>query len=426
MTPIKRGRRRFLRDAAVGTCGALFGAGGLLAGRRQSTSEPDAPAIDRESAKDGRATVSHVLSLGALQRHARQAHSSRSRMPETLARLDGITRVHGWMLEGDDILLLGSREPALPALHLDDLAVVLRSAYQVTDTYHQAAGCSIDPRRGDEDPWSIQAVSVFGLPVDCSMAARFVAVDYELKQAAAGIVAIDTVPSMGELARRDIDLCAEAEPIATRPLERSHRLWFCAVYPASPRFALEEDCVFIERPVGVHVLTEEEFFDRRGTRVGAGPPDAMASQFVTAVSRLLASAARPSYAALVGDFRLIEAAKLLRKVRGGAKAIAYLLEEHPIAQVPVPRFVAGVRRDEQLDVACGGEVSEREKDGHRIIESRVTNRRHRSRFEGGVTADIELPENEPGRATSSETTALRRRILAARPTSATVAWAIPA
>jgi len=97
-----------------------------------------------------------------------------------------------------------------------------------------APGCSIDPRPG-EDPWSIQDVTVFGIPPRSSMAARFVSLDYELKKAGAGITMDGTklLPSLFDLKRDAQALCTRA-PDAGQNTAESHRLWFFPLLPSLP------------------------------------------------------------------------------------------------------------------------------------------------------------------------------------------------
>jgi hypothetical protein len=64
----------------------------------------------------------------------------------------------------------------------------------------------------------------------------------------------------------------------------------------------EEDGVLIQKPVGVQVLTEKEFPDRTGQRLGATTASPEAQTFAKQVTQLLTSQTVPRYAALVSDF----------------------------------------------------------------------------------------------------------------------------
>jgi hypothetical protein len=378
---------------------------------------------NRDDHDDPWSSVSIVVSIAALQDDARRLVAQRTGLPDLGTRLGGMTRVIGWMNDGEDIWLLGARDASAAQIELDDLALALRSAYRVSETYNDAPGVSIDPRRGESEPWSVQDVRVFGLPDDCAMAARFVALDYELKKAAAGLAAIDqSIPSVCDLARRDVQFCSNDNGGQTR--DASHRLWFCAKYSERPRFLWEEASAFIRMAVGVQVLTEQEFFDGDARRIGAGPADRAVGQFTSAVSEFLASGRRPSYERLRSDFRLVEAAKLLRIVGGPVEPLAYLLDEHVLATESVPRFVTGIRREEHVEVTCDGEIAQKQVGGRRIVESRMSTVSHRYRFEGGVTCDVAIAPDTRVTPTSAQSAALRRRITAARPSEHSVAWEV--
>lgn len=65
----------------------------------------------------------------------------------------------------------------------------------------------------------------------------------------------------------------------------------------------KEDGVLIQKPVGIQVLTEKEFLDRTGHRLGATTASAEAQTFAQRVTQLLMSRTVPRYDTLVEDFR---------------------------------------------------------------------------------------------------------------------------
>ena len=148
-----------------------------------------------------------ALSLTVLQAQAEQHGGT---LPQQLVQLGGLNRIHGFLLEPDgEVILLGEHDPALPTLHLDDVAVALRNAYQVSAAYQGVLGCTIDPWAGAEDPWRIQRVTVFGMPPTVRMAARHVLVDFELKKVSAGLLLlVQGVPSLHELDMATFSPCA--------------------------------------------------------------------------------------------------------------------------------------------------------------------------------------------------------------------------
>lgn len=177
-----------------------------------------------------------ALSLTLLQQQVATLQRAHRTIPEQLADMGGMTCIQGVMSEPDrELILLGSRDSALPRLHLEDLVVALRNAYQVNAAYHGVPGCTIDPWTGADDPWRIQRVAVSGMP-RVGMSARHVAIDYALKKVSAGIVALGNgVPSLYALRRAADPLCAGPHDQAT-PQTITHRFWFypyCQAHRAS-------------------------------------------------------------------------------------------------------------------------------------------------------------------------------------------------
>ena len=94
-----------------------------------------------------------ALSLTLLQQQVATLQRAQRPIPEQLADMGGMTCMQGVMSEPDgELILLGSRDSALPRLHLEDLVVALRNAYQVNAAYDGVPGCTIDPWTGADDP----------------------------------------------------------------------------------------------------------------------------------------------------------------------------------------------------------------------------------------------------------------------------------
>jgi hypothetical protein len=282
-------RREVLFSASFGVFGALAGSvlrpslwDRLASKKGLQQAGPTRAVAQTESDKLQPTTV---LSLQTLQERVKEVAVARRKLTDELTNLGGMNRLHGFILGSDgEILLLGDRDTSQPAIKLESLVSALRNAYMVSTVYHGAPGCSIDPRPGD-DPWRIQDVRVFGMPVSCSMAARHVSLDYELKKAAAGIPIGGTklLPSIFELKREADALCGRTSG-SDQNTEEAHRFWFYALLPPPPRFVREESGVCIRKPVGVQVLTEKEFLDRTGKRVGATTAGAEAQKFAEQVT----------------------------------------------------------------------------------------------------------------------------------------------
>jgi hypothetical protein len=331
--------------------------------------------------------------------------------------LPGLNRITAFLMEGNDVILVGYLDTSIPAIELDALAVSLRNAFGTSDEYEGVLGCTIDPRAGD-DPWRIQDVRVFGMPHDCSMAARHVSVDYELKKVSAGLSGKGAPILASLFDRKDIrGMCQTRE---NRSISLTHRYWFFPKVPDRPRFAREESAVSVLHPVGVQLLTEREFLNRQGKRVSSAQAEGFAADFAASVTALLGKEESTQYAQLVQDFRLSEIAKLMRFVAVPPRALAYFLEHRRLGRFDVPRLVGGVERDEQGSLICETTVA-LVPGGVKYIANR---REYGYRYRGGVEARIEITAADFSGASPSAPAEIRYRVLAARPAGRTLFWSV--
>jgi hypothetical protein len=362
-----------------------------------------------------------ALSLTVLQEKAAKRGQA---LPEELAHLGGMNRIQGFMMEPDgEILLLGERDPSLPPIHLDDLVVALRNAFQVSPAYQGVLGCTIDPWSESKDPWRVQQVKVFGMPASVAMAARHVAIDYELKKVSAGILALEGVPSLWEMTHLASPLC-EGPLDKEEEVETTHRFWFYPLYPPSPRFQQEQGIVLILRPVGVQLLTEQEFLNRAGQRASTSPAAPLATHFAQAITELLATNQLRHFAQLRNDFRVIEVAQLLRFKQVPAQSLGYFLEDYPLTEVAVPAFVGGIRREERGEVVCQNQITERRVPEGKLIGSAEQVKRYHFISRGGVEAKVQLAPEHFVEERSGVLADLRRRVLASRPSTHALLWPI--
>lgn len=418
-------RREVLLSASCGVFGVLAGSvlqpslWDLLA--TQKGLQQIAPTQAVIQGEGDKLQPTTVLSLKILQERVKEAVTARRKLPDELIKLGGMDRLYGFLLGSDgEVLLLGDRDASQPAVELESLVVALRNAYAVSAVYHGAPGCSIDPRPGD-DPWRIQDVRVFGMPISCSMAARQVSIDYELKKAAAGIPVEGTklLPSMFELKREADALCSRTSD-SGQNIEEAHRYWFYPLLPSPPRFVREEHGACIRKPVGVQVLTEKEFLDRTGKRTGATTAGAEAQRFSEQVTRLLASQTVPRYAAIVNDFRIIELTKLLCYEKIPERSLAYLLHDFPLLEVQVPTVVGGISREEHGQVVCEGAVTKVATG----LQYQQRVQKYSYEYRGGVEARIELSPEQFVTEPSGLLAQLRPRVLASRPSKHALVWQI--
>jgi hypothetical protein len=395
---------------------------GLSSTHLPPASAPEACASGASGSETGAAApsgddpspVEVALSLKRLQQALRNQQKE-------ARHLGGVNRVRFVMKTPDDVILVGAADARRPPVHVDDLAVALRNALGVPGYDGVPIGCTIDPRHGQADPWSIQEVKVFGMPVaNTHMAARHVALDYELKRVGAGLLGIAGVEGTFAARLRAMDLC---RPPTTGPASVQHRFWFYPATPPAPRFAADGDVVEILRPVGVKLLTERELRDDKGVRQAAAEASPEADRFATQISTMLQRSPPERYQSLVADFQIIEVAMLIRRLGGANKLLDYLLAIHPLDAVDVKAFVAGVFRDETSTVLCDARIEEeRAGDAIRVRVHKNVQTQQVS-YRGGVEARIAMePEafdERPGRLAP-----LIARVLSARPPEPAFSWAV--
>ena len=363
------------------------------------------------STPPGNVEPTGALSLAALQEHSKR---NRNRSNSQAELLTGINRITGFLTDGSDVILFGHHDPALPGIELDAFVVALRNAFGAGDEYQGSPGCTIDPIPGD-DPFRVQKVFVFGIPHDCLMAARYVNLDYELKRAGAGIPGDD-----GKILPSAFELADEAGPCSSsgdRALSMTHRFWFFPNTPAQPRFERDAQTVSILKPIGVKLLTEQEFLDHRGERMGATEADPAALRFAEAVTALLESARVARYSQMIHDFRVIEATKLMHFCGIPSEALSFLLHDYTLARVEVPRLVGGVYREEQGKTVCNTTVTQTAT----AVQYVESSSQYRYEYRGGVEARVELADADITPGTLDH---LRHRVLDARPSSEIVSWGI--
>lgn len=401
--------------------GAILGV--VTASCQKPTSSGGSPTSGKEvipSSQKDEVRPSLALSLTVLQEEAAKQHQA---LPHDLAHPGGMNRIQGFMIEDGEILLLGAQDPdpSLPPVDLESLVIALRNAYQVSPAYQGVLGCTIDPSVGAEDPWRIQQVKVLGMPATVTMAARHVAIDYELKKVSAGILSFAGVPSQWEMTRSASPLC---EGPMDKEMEAVHRFWFYPLYPPSPRFMEEEGMVLILKPVGVQLLTEQEFLDRTGKRTGATQASPLAERFAQVITELLAKNQLRHYAQLRQDFRVIEVAQLLRFKRVPAQSLQYFLQDYSLTEVMVPEFVGGIRREEQGEAVCDTEISERQAPQGKLISGTERVQRYHLTSRGGVEAEVQLAPEHFVEERSGVLADLRRRVRASRPSAQALLWPI--
>lgn len=335
--------------------------------------------------------------------------------PSPLARaLAGLNRFDGFLTEDNDVVVFGGHDPAAPPLDVEDLAIALRNAYGMPG-YEGVIGCTIDPLPGVPDPWLWQTARIFGMPRNASMGVRHLAVDYDLKKISAGLLRLAGVESTYDFRRGDSHCRQEAIGAANSV----HRFWFTPLYPSAggPRFVQDAAGVGIQHPIGVQLMSEEEFL-RDGRRVGAAPPHAAARQFCASVTRVLSANTSLPHARMRHDFRIIELARLFAFKHVSPDRLSYLLRDLPLAARHTPEKLPGVRRDDHGSIHCGLDTVGSGDTSVVFGSSQHVERYHRE-YRGGVEAGVRIAPAEfaPG---DGYLDAVRRRVQGA--TRDDLAW----
>jgi hypothetical protein len=247
------------------------------------------------------------------------------------------------------------------------------------------------------------------------MAARHVSLDYELKRVGAGIQGADgkILPSAFELENQGGPCASSGE----HSISIAHRYWFFPKTPERPRFERDRQTATILRPIGVQLLTEQEFLNRRGERTGATEADPAAQQFADAVTALLESDKVARYSQIVHDFRVIELARLMRFCGVAQSSLSFLLSNYELKRVEVPSHVGGVRREEKGTTVCKTTITETVS----AINSVEDTSEYSYEYRGGVEAKVEVAEAD---ATPRDLGSLRRRVLDSKPSSGAISWEI--
>ena len=314
------------------------------------------PTGDAKSAGDD-AELAYVSIPGVLEA-VRELRAAGKEIPDELKYLGGMTQVRYVLVDPDakDLVIAGPAEPwgvvsrldvrgvrtGRPVIHLDDLIVCLRDAYQ-----HRSGGgvfgCRIDP-----DPTSAkkaedvahrlarasrkeriaalkaalppQKVSVFGTHADSRLAFVLVAADYKLKRMAMGMEK-SPVPGVGHA----VDNTRTA----------ANRFWFELEY--EPLLTSRDGNAFELRGDRMVVKAGAFSFDAKGETPTARK---FADGFNAKIAAL--SVAVPVYADLQNICDLAMVSSLIRRDGldrriGWDASVVMDAKAYPVEQVPVPK-----------------------------------------------------------------------------------------
>ncbi len=407
MCPLTEQRRRNEVQFVCDTDAGLSTAGGLqLQEPRQPqdserrsilTSPPESDVV----AEEWGLRPSWGVSLKCVQEEAQKALVAHHDLPKPVVESAGVNKVMVVLFEDNDVILGGDRDPRAPPLDLENLTIALRNAFGVSRDYSGAIGCTIDPRPGP-DPWKTQDVKVFGGPRGSRMAALDVQIDYELKRVGAGYAIMPGVLSSFDL--NPISTCSGGK------YEAAHRYWFTSRYPPAPRYLQDQNSVWVHRPIQVQLLTEEEYLNRRGERVGGAAPKPGAAKFAQQVTELLATDDNRLAAELRQSFRVIEIANLIHRLDPAGTSVGLLLSLLPLSRYAVPTEVPGVSRTKTETTQCGVQEGA---NGEKIISIGKSTQEYR----GGVEARVDLNGASFSGDSSAELPSVRSSLLNSRPIS---------
>lgn len=343
-------------DGGVGTVeqfpmGVLVDAGGLLAksGFSKETIELTT-ARQKALFSDGNRQVRipsnlRKISLTRLEKQAQIRRAMGLPIEDSMRNLAGLQKIKYVLVypETGDIVLAGpagdwtrdadgrmvSTETGRPVLQLDDLVVLVRTAFDGDGVF----GCSINPRNenlakakefldasakqplkpSQREAWvqkvrdlvGRQDIKVFGVDPRTRVAQVIVEADYRMKMVGMGLEEgvlgvesyLDTVKPAADGTMPPIDVL---------------RWWFTINYDAVQ--ATESRDAFELRGQGVKVLSENELLTQRGEQVHTGKSEELNSRFADSFTKHFGALATkyPVYADLQNVFDLALVAALIR------------------------------------------------------------------------------------------------------------------
>lgn len=329
-------------------------------------------------------SISIAISLRQLDRELQACASAGRCRPEQRAFF-GMTRPMGAVLNpSGDVVIVGSSEPGLRPLDIDDLVTALRSAFggyivqNDQGRFFEAPGVSIDPdpavwrqlKKLDEQSnpaqrfrsaWQQNCESpmdtrIMGVPHG-RMAQVMLDADYDMKSITNGTATLN-VPGFQSLFALNMEdrLSGAAAPAGT-----GNRFWFT---PGHFDFASDQAGVLLEH-AAVCLKTEAQHFSNAGTLVDSGQEDLRAQEFAAAFSDRYQEIARAPgheiYKELDDMFRWVALANIIRDEKlfdRAGFAPLYLLRDWPLRRAKIPATLPGRARTKAsgsvILSTCGG------------------------------------------------------------------------
>ena len=192
------------------------------------------------------------ISLKSLVAGAEKYKSNWDKLPADLRNPGLITRIYGFVISGDNILLIGGREPGAPVLDIDDLIVGVQSVWK--DNLTPIVSLDPDPANIKGDP----NVRIQGVANNSSFALTMLEADYAMKKIMASV---DSVDVRGYRTLKDTLKDTSRTFIS--------RFWLYPVQPGAGEIRVSSDTSSAVYDGAVRVLSEEMLNLKEGL-VGTG------------------------------------------------------------------------------------------------------------------------------------------------------------
>lgn len=309
-----------------------------------------------------------ALSLRALERELARLAAAQRPIPPDLLALGGGNWPEAFIEHDDDIELVFERRPGRPAMHLDELLVLMRNVL-ARRRGGQAPYCSLDPQpesmralaklsgqridiaepaavqrhaQAIERAWNAKGQQVViggsAVPRDSLSAHRCIDADYDMKKHSQGKEPLARVPSL-------IDRLLAAPGSASSGASMA-RFWFrIADAQRQPSFSVDGAAVAIDR-LDVAIFTERQVTSADGhTRDAGGGNDPVMVAMAADLSRYMtAHPAQGSYAALDQSYRLLALLQAVdfRRPLDAARLPLLAQRQRELAQRPMPPELPGL------------------------------------------------------------------------------------
>ncbi len=279
-----------------------------------------------------------ALSLGVAHKRIEAVSKGNWRKVEPqVFTLAGITKIRGLVYDrkGNDVILVGQRDPKRPMLTLDDFAVALRARF----VNNQWPLVSIDPTP-DSKKTNMQLVRYEGGIKDTQFGLDMFDADLRLKKIAMGLLQSGVV---GIKSTWDMNIERFKRGGGHIQEETEARFWF---YPISPSVTVREDVVVIEG-LQVAVFTEvlSASIDGQPVKDVTTFVDPIGDEFAKQVSARYSevAAAHAAVARLVGLNELVALSRAIEEMNPKPNLDCWLTK-YKASDQPTPKTQETLRR----------------------------------------------------------------------------------